>query len=61
MSYCFAVDQPPDLGYFTPMLLESMYQILSLTVLKLGQTPREPDFEDECPPWASDSPMDSIS
>lgn len=40
MSYCFAVDQPPDLGYFTPMLLESVDQILSLAVLKLGQTPK---------------------
>lgn len=42
MSHGSATDQPLDLAYFSLKLLESMYQLLPLTVLKISQSPRKP-------------------
>lgn len=61
MSDGSATDWPPDLGDFTTMLVESMNQVVPLVVLKLSQTQGNPDFEDECLKWASNSPVDSAS
>jgi len=57
MSHNLAPDWPPDLGHFNLMLLESLDQALLLGVLKL-RLEKNSDFEDECPKWASNSPMD---
>lgn len=61
MSHSSATDWPPDLGDFTTMLLDSMNQVMALVVLRISQTQGNPDFEDECPKWASNSPVDSTS
>lgn len=58
MSHDSAVDRHAHFDYFTPMFLDCVDKALTVVDLKL-KLEADPHIKDECPKWASYSPITS--